>query len=228
MALPVPDAGLRPRARTRSSIRPGSRRRPTTTRSTGQSATSWPSTRPSARSTSGAPSSSRIRGPSCPCTGSRPRRTRRPCTTSGPGWPTTGSRPPDPCRAGRDLLFRLPPRVGQWLDEPLQRADESGLAAARRLALALDHTTLAIQGPPGSGKTYTGARMVCSLLARASGWGSRQPVTRSSATSCAPSSRPPRTRGSRPIRSRRAPPRRCSTMPGSSAARTRRTSAAAG
>ena len=30
--------------------------------------------------------------------------------------------------------------------------------------LALDHTTLAIQGPPGSGKTYTGARMICSLL----------------------------------------------------------------
>ncbi len=30
---------------------------------------------------------------------------------------------------------------------------------------SLDHTTLAIQGPPGSGKTYTGARMVCTLLA---------------------------------------------------------------
>jgi uncharacterized protein len=70
-----------------------------------------------------------------------------------------------PTRAGRDLLFGLPPRVGQWLDEPLRRADESGLEAARRLAVALDHTTLAIQGPPGSGKTYTGARMVCTLLA---------------------------------------------------------------
>jgi uncharacterized protein len=29
----------------------------------------------------------------------------------------------------------------------------------------LDHTTLAIQGPPGSGKTYAGARMIGSLLA---------------------------------------------------------------
>jgi uncharacterized protein len=69
-----------------------------------------------------------------------------------------------PTRAGRDLLFNLPPRVGQWLDEDLCRPDESDLQAARRLALALDHTTLAIQGPPGSGKTYTGARMIRSLL----------------------------------------------------------------
>ncbi len=70
-----------------------------------------------------------------------------------------------PIRAGRDLLFNLPPRVGQWLDEELCRPEESDLEAARRLAVALDHTTLAIQGPPGSGKTYTGARMICSLLA---------------------------------------------------------------
>jgi len=69
-----------------------------------------------------------------------------------------------PARAARDLLFRLPPRVGQWLDEPLQRPDEPDLEAARRLGLVLDHTTLAIQGPPGSGKTYTGARMIRSLL----------------------------------------------------------------
>jgi uncharacterized protein len=62
-------------------------------------------------------------------------------------------------------MFRLPPRVGRWLDEGLRGPEESDLEAARRLALALDHTTLAIQGPPGSGKTYTGARMVCSLLA---------------------------------------------------------------
>ena len=63
------------------------------------------------------------------------------------------------------LLFRLPPRVGLWLDEPLRREGEPALETARRLATSLDHTTLAIQGPPGSGKTYTGARMVCTLLA---------------------------------------------------------------
>ena len=61
-----------------------------------------------------------------------------------------------PTRAGRDLLFRLPPRVGLWLDEPLRREGEPALETARRLATSLDHTTLAIQGPPGSGKTYTG------------------------------------------------------------------------
>ena len=69
-----------------------------------------------------------------------------------------------PNRAGRDLLFGLPPRVGQWIDEELCREGESDLDAARRLALALDHTTLSIQGPPGSGKTYSGARMVRTLL----------------------------------------------------------------
>ncbi|MFL5675082.1 MAG: DEAD/DEAH box helicase, partial [Chloroflexota bacterium] len=70
-----------------------------------------------------------------------------------------------PVRAGRDLLFRLPPRTGQWLDQPLREPGETELAAARRLALTLDNSTLAIQGPPGSGKTFAGARMICSLLA---------------------------------------------------------------
>jgi uncharacterized protein len=67
-------------------------------------------------------------------------------------------------RAARDLLLRLPPRVGQEPGTPLRKDGESELAAARRLALALDRTTLAIQGPPGAGKTYSGARMICSLL----------------------------------------------------------------
>jgi KaiC/GvpD/RAD55 family RecA-like ATPase len=36
--------------------------------------------------------------------------------------------------------------------------------AARRIASSLNHSVLAIQGPPGSGKTYTGARMICELI----------------------------------------------------------------
>ena len=40
--------------------------------------------------------------------------------------------------------------------EALAGDGETDLEAARRLALALDQTTLPIQGPPGSGKTYTG------------------------------------------------------------------------
>jgi predicted RecB family nuclease len=68
-------------------------------------------------------------------------------------------------RAARDLLGRRPPRVGQSAGEGLRRDGESDLVAARRLAMALDATALAIQGPPGSGKTYSGARMICTLLA---------------------------------------------------------------
>ena len=67
-------------------------------------------------------------------------------------------------RAARDLLMRSPPRAGQPRDAELRQATETQVGAARRLALQLDHTTLPIQGPPGSGKTYTGARMIVSLL----------------------------------------------------------------
>ena len=69
-----------------------------------------------------------------------------------------------PGRAGRDLLLRRPPRVGQAPADPLAMADEPGLDAACRLVAALDESTLAIQGPPGSGKTYTGGRMAVQLL----------------------------------------------------------------
>jgi uncharacterized protein len=69
-----------------------------------------------------------------------------------------------PYRAVRDLLLGLPPRVGQAPGDDLCRDGEADLDAARRLALALDRTTLPIQGPPGSGKTYSGARMILTLL----------------------------------------------------------------
>ena len=69
-----------------------------------------------------------------------------------------------PHRAARDLLLGRPPRVGQTAGEPLRRAGENDLQAARRLATALVDSVLPIQGPPGSGKTFTGARMICDLL----------------------------------------------------------------
>jgi predicted RecB family nuclease len=69
-----------------------------------------------------------------------------------------------PFRAARDLLLGVPPRVGQAAGEELRRPDESDLQAARRLAMELRATVLPIQGPPGSGKTYAGARMICDLL----------------------------------------------------------------
>jgi uncharacterized protein len=48
--------------------------------------------------------------------------------------------------------------------QPLVGAEDDIVPAARRLALALDDSYLPVQGPPGSGKTYTGARMILELL----------------------------------------------------------------
>jgi predicted RecB family nuclease len=70
-----------------------------------------------------------------------------------------------PHRAARDLLMGRPPRAGQAPGAPLAMDDESDLAAARRIVTQLDRTVLAVQGPPGSGKTYSGARMICTLIA---------------------------------------------------------------
>jgi uncharacterized protein len=68
------------------------------------------------------------------------------------------------CRAARDLLLGHRPRLAGHEGGALEMSGEGGVAAARRLALALDHGLLAIQGPPGSGKTFTGARMICDLV----------------------------------------------------------------
>ncbi len=71
-----------------------------------------------------------------------------------------------PHLAARDLLLGRSPRAGQAAGEPLRREGEPDLDAARRLVVELDRTTLAIQGPPGAGKTYSGARMICTLIGR--------------------------------------------------------------
>jgi predicted RecB family nuclease len=71
---------------------------------------------------------------------------------------------PGPFQAARDLLLGRVPRLGQAPGEDLCRPGETDLEAARRLALVLEGTTLPIQGPPGSGKTYSGARMILTLL----------------------------------------------------------------
>jgi predicted RecB family nuclease len=66
-------------------------------------------------------------------------------------------------RAGRDLLMRRPPRLPN--NESLaQMASETPVNTASRIALSLKDSIFAIQGPPGSGKTYTGARMICELV----------------------------------------------------------------
>lgn len=66
-------------------------------------------------------------------------------------------------RAGRDLLLRRPPRLmHRGKLKPLE--SEIPANTASRIALALQDSAFAIQGPPGSGKTYTGARMICELV----------------------------------------------------------------
>ncbi len=64
--------------------------------------------------------------------------------------------------AASDLLLRHGPRVA---GEQLVRQGESTGDAAVRLARRLERGILPIQGPPGAGKTYTGARMISNLIA---------------------------------------------------------------
>jgi len=66
-------------------------------------------------------------------------------------------------QAARDALLRLQPRLAGANIERLTN-EFSLLEAARRLGLTLDRSILPIQGPPGSGKTYTGAEMIIELV----------------------------------------------------------------
>ena len=64
-------------------------------------------------------------------------------------------------RAARDLLMRMPPRLG---GQPIRQDGEPTLDAALRIAPHLQPGVFPIQGPPGAGKTHTGARMICALV----------------------------------------------------------------
>jgi uncharacterized protein len=68
-------------------------------------------------------------------------------------------------QAARDLLLRKAPRLGDG--ETVQvLPGESTEETACRIGSAMRETTFAIQGPPGAGKTFTGARMICDLVKR--------------------------------------------------------------
>ncbi len=70
-----------------------------------------------------------------------------------------GVRHPGPFKAATDLLLRCPANTTD-----LRHPKEDTLAAAKRLIAGRNHSVLAIQGPPGSGKTYTAARMILEAL----------------------------------------------------------------
>ena len=74
-----------------------------------------------------------------------------------------GADAPGQYQAARDLLLRRPPRLAGGSSTNLH-ANESGLDAAKRMGMSLDRSVLPIQGPPGAGKTFTGARMICDLV----------------------------------------------------------------
>lgn len=72
---------------------------------------------------------------------------------------------PGPYQPGIDLLLRRPPRIaGLTSGQPLMRAGASAPDAARSLVMSLERGCLPIQGPPGSGKTFTGAQMILDLF----------------------------------------------------------------
>src|SRR5207248_7052521 len=50
--------------------------------------------------------------------------------------------------------------------DPLQQPGESGSHATRQIVPALDGGCLAVQGPPGAGKTWTGAAVIVDAVRR--------------------------------------------------------------
>jgi predicted RecB family nuclease len=64
----------------------------------------------------------------------------------------------------RELLLRRTPTCGQGRGAPLLRPGADTVLGLCDLALRLDGSVLAVQGPPGSGKTYRAARMIAALV----------------------------------------------------------------
>ncbi len=79
-------------------------------------------------------------------------------TLPGPGDPAEPH-----LAAARSLLLRARP-CGTDAGGDLRLRGESTMDAALRLAPAIEGDVLPIQGPPGSGKTFTGAHMIVRLV----------------------------------------------------------------
>ena len=67
-------------------------------------------------------------------------------------------------RAIEDFLYRRKPQLTGRTGEPVIPQGADLLEGSIRAAVDLDCSSLCIQGPPGSGKTYTGAHMIVELM----------------------------------------------------------------
>jgi len=63
-----------------------------------------------------------------------------------------------------DFLCRRPPRIRNWVGGPILDAGRDLTEATIDVITRMENTTLCIQGPPGSGKTYTAANAIVQLL----------------------------------------------------------------
>lgn len=66
--------------------------------------------------------------------------------------------------SAKALLLRKPPECGQATGAPLLAPEEDTVEGVVRLALALKPGVLAVQGPPGSGKTHRAANTIVALI----------------------------------------------------------------
>jgi predicted RecB family nuclease len=77
-------------------------------------------------------------------------------------WQDTGSLQP----ALRDLLYRLPPRIRNHKGNAIIPDGTDLLSGTIQAIANLNSSLLCIQGPPGSGKTYTAAQVITHLVAQ--------------------------------------------------------------
>ena len=75
-------------------------------------------------------------------------------------WQASGILQP----ALRDLLYRLPPRIHHHAGNTIIPNGTDLLSGTKQAIANLDNSLLCIQGPPGSGKTYTAAQVIAHLI----------------------------------------------------------------